>query len=112
MACLFAGHFAGNCDAAGDTWPLIHSSDRFRIFWRPIIFGACAITARRGSGAAIPIDGSAGARSDGSAAAAVPTLAAILKDGREEENGALSPRSNSAARIEASQGAFCQRCGA
>jgi hypothetical protein len=26
MACLFAGHLAGNCDAAGDTWPVIHSS--------------------------------------------------------------------------------------
>src|SRR5882757_4012075 len=26
MACLFAGNLAGNCDAAVDTWPVIHSS--------------------------------------------------------------------------------------
>jgi len=26
MACLFVGHLAGNCDAAGDTRPVIHSS--------------------------------------------------------------------------------------
>src|SRR5262245_48689540 len=26
MACLFAGHPAGNCDVAGDTWPVIHYS--------------------------------------------------------------------------------------
>jgi hypothetical protein len=36
--------------------------DRFRIFRRPIIVGACAITARRRSRAAIPIAGTAGAR--------------------------------------------------
>ena len=38
--------------------------DRFRIFRRPIIVGACAITARRRSRAAIPIAGTAGARSE------------------------------------------------
>jgi hypothetical protein len=58
--------------------------DRFRIFRRPIIVGACAITARRRSRAAIPIAGTAGARSDGSAAAAVLALAALMKDGRDE----------------------------
>jgi hypothetical protein len=84
--------------------------DRFRIFRRPIIVGACAITARRRSGAAIPIAGTVGARSDGSAAAAVLALAALMKDRRDEENGALSP----IGRIQrlGSQSAFCQRCGA
>ena len=58
--------------------------DRFRIFRRPIIVGACAITARRRSRAAIPIAGTAGARSDGSAAAAVLALAALMKDGTRQ----------------------------
>jgi hypothetical protein len=58
--------------------------DRFRIFRRPIIVGACAITARRRSRAAIPIAGTAGARSDGSAAAAVLALAALMKDGTKQ----------------------------
>jgi len=59
--------------------------DRFRIFRRPIIVGACAINARRRSRAAIPIAGTAGARSDGSAAAAVRALAlaALMKDGAQ-----------------------------
>jgi len=70
--------------------------DRFRIFRRPIIVGACAITTRRRSRAAIPIAGTAGARSDGSAAAAVLVLAALMKDGRDEANGALSPSRRSA----------------
>jgi len=47
-------------------------------------------------GRAIPIAGTAGARSDGSAAAAVRILAALMKDGRDEANGALSPSRRSA----------------
>jgi hypothetical protein len=66
--------------------------DRFRIFRRAIIVGACAIKARRRrSGAAIPIAGTAGARSGGSAAAAASsrtigsmssTLVAVLREVR------------------------------
>src|SRR5712671_6300816 len=78
MACLFAGNLAGNCDAAVDTWPVIHSSTASVISGDRIIVGACAITARRRrSGAAIAIAGTAGARSGGSGAAAILALAAL-----------------------------------
>jgi hypothetical protein len=83
MACLFAGHLAGNCDAAGDTWPVIHSSTASVFSGDPSSLGL-AITARRRSRAAIPIAGTAGARSDGSAAAAVLALAALMKDGTRQ----------------------------
>jgi integrase len=67
--------------------------DRFRIFRRPIIVGACAITARRRrSGAAIPTAGTAGARSGGPEGKQrrflsldeIGQLGAVLRDAGEE----------------------------
>jgi integrase len=67
--------------------------DRFRIFRRAIIVGACAITARRRrSGAAIPTAGTAGARSGGPEGKQrrflsldeIGQLGAVLRDAGEE----------------------------
>jgi len=91
MACLFAGNLAGNCDAAVDTWPVIHlppasvfpATDHrwgLRDYGTPpqIWGGDRDCRHRWGAERRIRRGGDTGS-------------SGLMKDGRDEANGALSP---------------------
>src|SRR5580704_13217918 len=96
MACLFVGHLAGNCDAAGDTWPVIHSSTASVFSGDPSSLGLARLRHAADLGWRSRLPAPLGRGATESAAAAVLALAALMKDGRDEANGALSPSRRSA----------------